>query len=136
VHHSRPARQDHTASRFLTRNGSLAAAGPTATGGTAVVTLEPCNHYGRTPPCHQALLDAGIVRILIAVLDPTSRGEGGAARLRQAGVEVQIALLAGVNELAGELLGWLARGVLVAVIIGIFICAMVVWRKARQRLVD
>jgi diaminohydroxyphosphoribosylaminopyrimidine deaminase/5-amino-6-(5-phosphoribosylamino)uracil reductase len=73
---------------------ALAAAGPTATGGTAVVTLEPCNHYGRTPPCHQALLDAGIVSVLIAVLDPTSRGKGGAARLRQAGAEVQIGLLA------------------------------------------
>ena len=73
---------------------ALSAAGPTATGGTAVVTLEPCNHYGRTPPCHQALLDAGIVRVLIAVLDPTSRGEGGATRLREAGVEVEIGLLA------------------------------------------
>src|ERR1041384_6563397 len=68
---------------------ALAAAGERARGGTAVVTLEPCNHHGRTPPCHQALIDAGIARVLIAVMDPTSRGAGGAARLRDAGVHVQ-----------------------------------------------
>jgi len=73
---------------------ALAAAGPRASGGTAVVTLEPCNHFGRTPPCHQALLDAGIERVLIALLDPTSRGDGGAARLRQAGVHVEVDVLA------------------------------------------
>lgn len=73
---------------------ALAAAGNRAHGGTALVTLEPCNHHGRTPPCHQALLDAGIARILIAVLDPTSRGEGGATRLRQAGVSVETDVLA------------------------------------------
>jgi diaminohydroxyphosphoribosylaminopyrimidine deaminase/5-amino-6-(5-phosphoribosylamino)uracil reductase len=73
---------------------ALEAAGSRARGGTALVTLEPCNHYGRTPPCHQALLDAGIARIVIAVLDPTSRGEGGAARLRQAGVSVESGVLA------------------------------------------
>lgn len=73
---------------------ALAAAGGRARGGTAVVTLEPCNHYGRTPPCHQALVDAGIARVLIAVMDPTSRGAGGAARLRDAGVHVQVGILA------------------------------------------
>jgi diaminohydroxyphosphoribosylaminopyrimidine deaminase/5-amino-6-(5-phosphoribosylamino)uracil reductase len=73
---------------------ALAAAGSRAHGGTALVTLEPCNHHGRTPPCHQALLDAGIVRIVIAVLDPTSRGDGGAARLRHAGVSVETGVLA------------------------------------------
>ncbi|MFJ4609570.1 hypothetical protein [Streptomyces griseus] len=55
---------------------ALAAAGSQAAGGTAVVTLEPCNHEGLTPPCHQALLDARFTRVLIAVMDPTSRGEG------------------------------------------------------------
>lgn len=73
---------------------ALAAAGLRASGGTAVVTLEPCNHSGRTPPCHQALLDAGITRVLIALIDPTSRGDGGAARLRAAGVHVQVGVLA------------------------------------------
>lgn len=72
---------------------ALAAAGARAAGGTAVVTLEPCNHEGLTPACHQALLGAKIARVLIAVMDPTSRGEGGAARLRKAGVDVQTHVL-------------------------------------------
>ncbi|MGM1058456.1 bifunctional diaminohydroxyphosphoribosylaminopyrimidine deaminase/5-amino-6-(5-phosphoribosylamino)uracil reductase RibD [Saccharothrix sp. Mg75] len=73
---------------------ALRAAGERARGGTAVVTLEPCNHHGRTPPCRQALLDAGIARTVIALIDPTSREEGGAARLGAAGVDVEIGLLA------------------------------------------
>jgi diaminohydroxyphosphoribosylaminopyrimidine deaminase/5-amino-6-(5-phosphoribosylamino)uracil reductase len=72
---------------------ALKAAGHLAAGGTAMVTLEPCNHHGRTPPCHQALIDAGIARVLIAVIDPTSRGAGGAARLREAGVQVEVDVL-------------------------------------------
>lgn len=85
---------------------ALAAANGQAQGGTAVVTLEPCNHYGRTPPCHQALIDAGIARVLIAVIDPTSRGVGGAARLRDAGVDVEVGVLAG--EARVVLGAWLA----------------------------
>jgi len=73
---------------------ALAMAGGRAAGGTAVVTLEPCNHRGRTPPCRQALLDAGVKRVVIAVIDPTSRGEGGAARLAAAGVSVELGVLA------------------------------------------
>lgn len=73
---------------------ALAAAREQARGGTAVVTLEPCNHHGRTPPCHQALIDAGVRRILVAVVDPTSRGEGGIARLRAAGLDVVTGVLA------------------------------------------
>ena len=72
---------------------ALAAAGEDARGGTAVVTLEPCNHQGRTPPCRQALIDAGITRVVIALIDPTSREEGGAARLQAAGVEVELGIL-------------------------------------------
>lgn len=72
---------------------ALAAAGESARGGTAVVTLEPCNHQGRTPPCRQALIDAGIARVVIALIDPTSREEGGAARLRAAGVDVELNVL-------------------------------------------
>ncbi|MFB6726268.1 bifunctional diaminohydroxyphosphoribosylaminopyrimidine deaminase/5-amino-6-(5-phosphoribosylamino)uracil reductase RibD [Kribbella sp. NPDC056345] len=72
---------------------ALAAAGERARGGTAVVTLEPCNHQGRTPPCRQALIDAGIARVVISLIDPTSREEGGAARLRAAGVDVEVAVL-------------------------------------------
>lgn len=85
---------------------ALRAAGHRATGGTAAVTLEPCNHHGRTPPCHQALIDAGISRVLVAVIDPTSRGEGGVARLREAGLSVAVDVL---PEEARLVLGpWLA----------------------------
>lgn len=73
---------------------ALAAAGKRASGGTAVVTLEPCNHHGVTPPCHQALIDAGISRVVIAVIDPTSRGVGGASRLQEAGLDVEVGCLA------------------------------------------
>ena len=72
---------------------ALGAAGERAKGGTAVVTLEPCNHHGRTPPCHQALLDAEIVRTIVAVMDPTSRGEGGVARMRRSGMDVETGVL-------------------------------------------
>ncbi|WJV50080.1 bifunctional diaminohydroxyphosphoribosylaminopyrimidine deaminase/5-amino-6-(5-phosphoribosylamino)uracil reductase RibD [Streptomyces flavofungini] len=73
---------------------ALRAAGEKARGGTAVVTLEPCNHTGRTGPCAQALLDAGIARVVYAVADPTPDATGGAATLRAAGVDVESGLLA------------------------------------------
>ncbi|GAA2471507.1 hypothetical protein [Winogradskya humida] len=73
---------------------AVAAAGPLAAGGTAVVTLEPCNHIGVTPACRQLLLGAGIVRVVIALRDPTSRGDGGIAVLRAAGVDVEVGVLA------------------------------------------
>jgi diaminohydroxyphosphoribosylaminopyrimidine deaminase/5-amino-6-(5-phosphoribosylamino)uracil reductase len=73
---------------------ALARAGERATGSTAVVTLEPCNHYGRTPPCRQALITAGIRRVIIALIDPTSRGQGGAAMLTAAGLDVEVGVLA------------------------------------------
>ena len=68
---------------------ALAQAGELARGGTAVVTLEPCNHTGRTGPCAQALIAAGIKRVVIAVDDPTPVAAGGAATLRSAGVQVE-----------------------------------------------
>ncbi|WP_241562152.1 bifunctional diaminohydroxyphosphoribosylaminopyrimidine deaminase/5-amino-6-(5-phosphoribosylamino)uracil reductase RibD [Streptomyces hoynatensis] len=67
---------------------ALAQAGQAARGGTAVVTLEPCNHTGRTGPCAQALIDAGVARVVYAVADPHPRARGGAATLAAAGVEV------------------------------------------------
>lgn len=57
-------------------------------GATAVVTLEPCNHTGRTGPCAQALIDAGITRVVYALDDPGDASSGGAERLRAAGVDV------------------------------------------------
>lgn len=64
-----------------------------ARGATAVVTLEPCNHTGRTGPCAQALIDAGVARVVYAVADPGAASAGGADRLRAAGINVQAGLL-------------------------------------------
>src|SRR5690606_33661127 len=60
-----------------------------AHGATAVVTLEPCNHTGRTGPCALALIDAGIARVVYALDDPGATSGGGAERLRAAGVDVE-----------------------------------------------
>ena len=68
---------------------ALAAAGPAAAGATCYVTLEPCAHHGRTPPCADALVAAGVARVVAAVTDPDPRVDGaGLARLRAGGVEV------------------------------------------------
>jgi diaminohydroxyphosphoribosylaminopyrimidine deaminase/5-amino-6-(5-phosphoribosylamino)uracil reductase len=67
---------------------ALARAGDAARGATAVVTLEPCHHTGRTGPCSEALLAAGVRRVVFAQGDPNPLAAGGATRLREAGVEV------------------------------------------------
>jgi len=59
-----------------------------AAGATAFVTLEPCDHHGKTPPCTEALLQAGVARVVYGASDPGTESGGGAERLRQAGVEV------------------------------------------------
>jgi diaminohydroxyphosphoribosylaminopyrimidine deaminase / 5-amino-6-(5-phosphoribosylamino)uracil reductase len=85
---------------------ALAAAGSAARGGTAVVTLEPCAHTGRTGPCSDALSAAGIVKVIYAVDDLNPVAAGGATALREAGVHV----IAGVEEIAasaGALRPWL-----------------------------
>jgi diaminohydroxyphosphoribosylaminopyrimidine deaminase/5-amino-6-(5-phosphoribosylamino)uracil reductase len=70
---------------------ALAAAGPAAAGATCYVTLEPCAHHGRTPPCADALVAAGVARVVAAVPDPDPRVDGaGLARLRAAGVAVTV----------------------------------------------
>ncbi len=69
--------------------GALKQAGEAARGGTIVVTLEPCCHQGRTPPCTEAILAAGIQRVVVALTDPDPRvAGGGLQRLRDAGLEV------------------------------------------------
>jgi diaminohydroxyphosphoribosylaminopyrimidine deaminase / 5-amino-6-(5-phosphoribosylamino)uracil reductase len=69
---------------------ALARAGERARGGTAVVTLEPCAHTGRTGPCADALIAAGVARVVIAVPEPTELAGGGADRLRAAGIAVEL----------------------------------------------
>lgn len=76
-----------------------------ARGATAVVTLEPCNHTGRTGPCAQALIDAGVARVVYAINDPGAESAGGAERLRSAGVEVESGVLA--DDGAALLDSWL-----------------------------
>lgn len=73
---------------------ALACAGDRARGATAVVTLEPCDHAGRTGPCTRALVDAGVRRVVHAVPDPNPEASGGADTLRTHGVEVVDGLLA------------------------------------------
>ncbi|WP_025735882.1 bifunctional diaminohydroxyphosphoribosylaminopyrimidine deaminase/5-amino-6-(5-phosphoribosylamino)uracil reductase RibD [Mycobacterium genavense] len=97
-----PAGGDHAEVLALRRAGALAA------GGTAVVTLEPCNHYGKTPPCVNALIDAGVRTVVYAVTDPNEVAAGGTARLSEAGVQVTAGVLA--EEVAGgPLREWLHK---------------------------
>jgi diaminohydroxyphosphoribosylaminopyrimidine deaminase/5-amino-6-(5-phosphoribosylamino)uracil reductase len=84
---------------------ALTAAGPRAAGGTVVCSLEPCNHHGRTGPCSQALIDAGVARVVYAVEDPNAAAAGGAETLRRAGIDVESGLLAEVAERGNE--AWL-----------------------------
>jgi diaminohydroxyphosphoribosylaminopyrimidine deaminase/5-amino-6-(5-phosphoribosylamino)uracil reductase len=78
---------------------ALELAGESARGSTLYVTLEPCSHHGRTPPCADAVIAAGVSRVVIGVLDPDPHVAGqGAARLRDAGVEVEVGVLAGEVE--------------------------------------
>jgi diaminohydroxyphosphoribosylaminopyrimidine deaminase/5-amino-6-(5-phosphoribosylamino)uracil reductase len=79
---------------------ALRAAGGRARGATAVVTLEPCAHRGRTGPCADALIEAGVARVLYAVPDPNPIARGGAARLREAGIAAERVRHAGADELA------------------------------------
>jgi diaminohydroxyphosphoribosylaminopyrimidine deaminase/5-amino-6-(5-phosphoribosylamino)uracil reductase len=72
---------------------ALRAAGEAAQGATCYVTLEPCNHHGRTPPCAQALIEAGVARVVAAMGDPNPQAGGGLATLAHAGVAADSGLL-------------------------------------------
>lgn len=87
---------------------ALRQAGEQAKGATAYVTLEPCSHFGRTPPCAKGLIEAGVVRVVIALQDPNPKVAGaGIAMLKQAGIEVSVGVL---SQAARQInLGFLKR---------------------------
>jgi len=82
---------------------ALGAAGDRAAGATLYVNLEPCNHTGRTPPCTEAIMAAGIARVVVGMIDPDPRvAGGGVERLRQAGIEVTVGVEAAACQQLNE----------------------------------
>jgi len=72
-------------------------------GATLYVNLEPCNHFGRTPPCTEAIIQAGIGRVVVGMIDPDCRVSGGGCdRLRQAGIEVKVGVLEAESQILNE----------------------------------
>ncbi|MGA2760731.1 MAG: bifunctional diaminohydroxyphosphoribosylaminopyrimidine deaminase/5-amino-6-(5-phosphoribosylamino)uracil reductase RibD [Candidatus Cybelea sp.] len=93
----------HRAGEAHAETNALRQAGRDASGATLYVSLEPCRHVGRTPPCTRAVVEAGIVRVVAGALDPTLHG--GAAELRECGVDVAVAH----DEIARDLIEPFAR---------------------------
>jgi diaminohydroxyphosphoribosylaminopyrimidine deaminase / 5-amino-6-(5-phosphoribosylamino)uracil reductase len=91
---------------------SLVRAGGRAQGATIYVNLEPCAHVGRTAPCADALINAGVARVVVGVRDPNPMVDGrGLARLRRAGIRVDVGCLADeCQELNRAFFSWVARG--------------------------
>jgi len=89
---------------------ALAQAGERARGATMFVTLEPCAHHGRTPPCADAVAAAGVARVVVGALDPNPKAAGGADRLRAAGVEVDIVECADARRQNEAWRTWVALG--------------------------
>ncbi|MEM8596787.1 MAG: bifunctional diaminohydroxyphosphoribosylaminopyrimidine deaminase/5-amino-6-(5-phosphoribosylamino)uracil reductase RibD [Pseudomonadota bacterium] len=85
----------HPGGRPHAERKALDRAGASASGATLYVTLEPCCHWGKTPPCADAIIEAGVSRVVCAIRDPDPRvNGGGVSRLRQAGVDVTVGLCA------------------------------------------
>ncbi|OBK20899.1 riboflavin biosynthesis protein RibD [Mycobacterium asiaticum] len=99
---TQPAGGDHAEVIALRRAGGLAA------GGIAVVTMEPCNHFGKTPPCVNALIEARVGTVIYGVADPNGIAGGGAGRLTAAGVQVRSGIMAD-QVAAGPLREWLFK---------------------------
>jgi diaminohydroxyphosphoribosylaminopyrimidine deaminase / 5-amino-6-(5-phosphoribosylamino)uracil reductase len=97
-----PAGGDHAEVVALRRAGGL------ASGSIVVVTLEPCNHFGKTPPCVNALIEARVGTVIYALPDPNGIAGGGAGRLQAAGVQVRSGVLA-EQVAAGPLREWLYK---------------------------
>jgi diaminohydroxyphosphoribosylaminopyrimidine deaminase/5-amino-6-(5-phosphoribosylamino)uracil reductase len=86
---------------------ALDVAGDAARGSTVYVTLEPCSHHGKTPPCADALIAAGVANVVIGMPDPSRAGGGGAERLRSAGIDVAFSDDPGPFMALND--GWLTR---------------------------
>jgi diaminohydroxyphosphoribosylaminopyrimidine deaminase/5-amino-6-(5-phosphoribosylamino)uracil reductase len=91
---------------------ALRAAGAQAAGSTLYSTLEPCSHHGRTGPCTQAIIDASVARVVVALVDPDPKVAGsGVAELRAAGVEVEVGVAVAESSTSSSIPGTAAPAI-------------------------